>query len=137
MTVFMKKEITKKDLRQFGVVFAVILTLIGFLQMGKGYDVVASFFWISAIHMVAFGLIAPVLLKPIFHIFTKVAHAMGWVNTRVVLVLVYYLILTPIGLIMRLFRKDLLGSHIDRSKETYWIKRKVGAVSKESLEKQF
>ncbi len=56
---------------------------------------------------------------------------------KVTLVLVYYVILTPIGLLMRLFRRDPLGRKIKRNAKTYWIKRQSAVATRESFERQF
>lgn len=51
------------------------------------------------------------------------AVALGWFWTRVFLSIFYYLIITPTGLLLRLFGKDLLDKKIDKSAKSYWIKR--------------
>jgi len=70
-------------------------------------------------------------------VFTKAAHAIGWFNTRVILILVYYLLLTPTGLIMKLCGKDLLDRKIDRGCQSYWRERKNITATVEGLGKQF
>ena len=133
----MKKTTTKKDLRQFGLVLALILAVFAFLHFRKGHE--HAYLWFAGFSLASLGagVCFPEALAPVFRVFTKVAHAIGWFNTRVILVLVYYLILTPIGLIMKLFRKDPLNRRLDKNAQTYWIKRTHFASSKEALEKQF
>lgn len=63
------------------------------------------------------------LMKPIHIGWMTLAFVLGWFNTRLLLGVFYYLILTPIGVLMRLLGKDLLDQKIDRRAESYWKKR--------------
>jgi len=131
------KEIKIKDLRQFGLVLGGILGLFGTIHFFKGhFKVYPWFFGVGGVSL-SLAIIVPIALKPFFIVFTKVAHAIGWFNTRVILAIVYYLILTPIGLVMRLFGKDPLNRRVDKTKETYWTPKPAPVSLKESLEKQF
>ena len=98
----MKKEITIKDLRQFGVVLTIITGVLGSIHFFKGHTSAYPWFLgIAFISMVS-SVFVPQALNPIFIVFTKVTSAIGWFNTRVILIFVYYLILVPIGLLMRI-----------------------------------
>jgi len=80
-------------------------------------------------------------IKSIFRIvykaWMKVAHAVSWALTRVILTIVFYLIMTPIGLIGRVFGKEFLDRSFDRDKETYWIPVSHEESDKTSCENQF
>lgn len=133
----MNKKIEKKDLRQFGIILGIILLAIGSLHYFKGhFNVYPYLLGFGGMFLVA-GLICPAILKPFYIVFAKVAHAIGWFNTRVILILVYYLILTPIGLVMRILRHDPLKKKQEKGLETYWVKRENTISAKESFEKQF
>lgn len=56
---------------------------------------------------------------------------------RLILVLLFYLVITPIGVITRLFGKDFLDRRIEKDKGTYWIPRKRAEMRKERYETQF
>ncbi len=133
----MKNDWGKKDLREFGTVLALILAILSFLHFRKGNE--NLFMWFAGFSGAALisALIFPVLLSPVFRIFLRVAHAIGWFNTRVILIAVYYLILTPIGLVMRFLGKDILDKNFNRPSDTYWRKRAVISADRESLEKQY
>ena len=131
------KEIKIKDLRQFGIALGIILGVIGGIHMLKGHVHAYPWFFWFAVASLLLGAVFPIVLKPLFIIFTKVAHAIGWFNTRVILIVVYYVLLTPIGLIMRILRKDPLDRKIDKNKETYWIDRVRVSATNDNLEKQF
>jgi len=77
------------------------------------------------------------VLKPVYKAWMKVAHAISWVMTRVILTIVFYLVVTPIGLIGRVFSKEFLDRSFDRDKETYWIPNPNKEFDKNSCENQF
>jgi ABC-type glycerol-3-phosphate transport system permease component len=131
------KEVSVKDLRQFGIVLAIILGVIGGIHFLKGHASAYPWFWGFGASALIMAVFIPRILKPIYIVFTKIAHAIGWFNTRVILILVYYAILTPIGILMKVFGRDALNRKIDKSAESYWIKRQTVIPVKESLEKQF
>ncbi len=131
------KEIKIKDLRQFGIVLGLILGAFGLIHFLKGHVNAYPWFWGVGAGALVLGVLVPRALKPVFIVFTKVAHGIGWFNTRVILILVYYLLVMPIGLIMRVFKKDPLDRRIDKEAGSYWVKREHAEVTVESLEKQF
>ena len=126
----------KSDLRKFGITVGVILLIIaGFLFWKEK----VSFQLVLAVGIIlfAFGITIPVLLKPVYLVWMIFATILGWLMTRVILSLLFYVIFTPIGLISRLFRKQFLELRWDRSQDTYWNYRATKHVKKESYEKQF
>ena len=67
----------------------------------------------------------------------KFAFVLGWINTRLILGIFFYLILTPVGLIMRLFGRDPLHRKLDRKATTYWEKRGSVEFKRERYERLF
>lgn len=82
------------------------------------------------------GLVAPVALRPVYRAWMVLAFVLGYVMTRVVLTLVYYLLVTPIGLVRRALGKDPVRGP-DRSVSTYWIARDDASSSPARLEKYY
>lgn len=132
-----KKRDELKDLRQFEMVLAGLLVIFGTIHYMKHRLVLAQWFFGIGLAVFCIGLLGPRLLKPIYAIFLKVAHAIGWFNTRVILILIYYVILTPIALIVRIFGKDLLNRKIEKNISSYWATRQSAKPTREQLEKQF
>lgn len=62
---------------------------------------------------------------------------MGWFNARLILIITYYLLLTPIGLLAKLFKKDFLNLKIEREARSYWIKKDQLIQGKERYERTF
>ncbi len=115
------KKVQKKDLRQFGIVLGIILGAFGSIHFLRHHQSAYKWFFSFSASSFIFGIFFPLKLKPVFTVFTKIAHAIGWVNTRIILTVVYYVILTPIGLLMRIFGKDILSLKIDKGAKSYWI----------------
>jgi hypothetical protein len=133
----MKKTVTKKDIRTFGIGLAVILAVIGSLLFYKHRQ--TNYFWLYAVSgvLLVLALAAPNILAPIYKGWAKVANAIGWVNTRLLLALIYYLVFTPIGLLSRLLGKDLLDCKWQSQAKTYWISREGKTITNADYEKQF
>ena len=97
-----------KELKSFGYTIGVILIIVAsflFYYDNHLYQSIAS---IAAL-LIGFGLVLPLLLKPVYLIWMIFAVILGWVMTRVILSSVFYLIMTPIGLITRLLGEDFLS----------------------------
>ncbi len=111
---------TTAELREFAFVVGTIFAIIGGLMLWRhkehGFYLVAG-----AGVLLFFGLVAPRLLAPVEWAWMKLAHVLSIVMTFVIVTLTFYLVVTPIGLFLRLTKKDLLGKAFDKSKETYWI----------------
>ncbi len=66
------------------------------------------------------GLIGPSLVRPIYVVWMALAFPIGWTVSHLMMAIVYYLVLTPIGLIMRMCGRDPMQRRIDRTAKTYW-----------------
>ena len=69
------------------------------------------------------ALLWPRALAPVERGWSLLAHALGWVNTRILLALVFFVVLAPIALLMRAVGKDPLERRRDRRRPTYWRTR--------------
>ena len=115
-----------------GIAFSVIGLLV-FLKVRHSFlpaGIVALLFFLSA-------LVCPVILKPVYAFWMRLAFVLSWINTRIILFLIFYLLFTPIGLILKLFRTDLLDKMINKNAETYWHKKEKVSAGRESYERQF
>ena len=133
-----KIPLDRKVLRSFGLLMACVLLLVGGWLW---WNSAATWPWaaVSAALLAAIGLAIPSFLKPIYKGWMILALIMGWVMTRVVLTLVYYLVLTPIGILGRAFGEQFLHLKIKRSGETpsYWVRRTGPPREKSDYERQF
>ena len=126
----------KSDLRKFGITIGVILLIIaGFLfwKEKESFQILL----IIGVTFCILGIAIPFILKPIYWVWMIFATILGWIMTRVILSLLFYIIFTPIGLIPRFFGKQFLELRWDKSKESYWNFRTNEHLKKENYEKQF
>ena len=126
----------KSDLRKFGITIGLILLIIaGFLfwKEKESFQILLTFGITSCI----LGIAIPFILKPIYWVWMIFATILGWIMTRVILSLLFYIIVTPIGLIPRFFGKQFLELQWDKSKESYWNFRTNEHLQNKNYEKQF
>jgi len=126
----------KKDLRNFGLTIGIALGLLAGLLWWKEKDTY-SIFAIIASAFILLGLILPSVLKPLQKAWMMLAVIMGWIMTRIILGILFYLVFTAIGGIGRLLGKQFLDLTIDHTIKSYWIKREPKAFNKSDYEKQF
>lgn len=131
-----KINLDKKSLRKFGITMGIAFLVITLLMLIRHRHSVIPTSIISALFFVV-SLTMPGVLKPVYIFWMKLAFILGWVNTRLILMIIFYILFTPAGLIMRLFRVDLLDRKIDRSKNSYWKKREKKVFNPADYERLF
>ena len=126
----------KKELRQFGIIIGIACGLLGVLLWwsGKTYY---SYSFIIAAAFFFLGFTLPAALKPFHKVWMTISILMGWLMTRVILIILFYGILTPIGLIGRLCGKDFLDIKLHKNVQSYWVLRGKQEYDKKSYEQQF
>ena len=108
--------------RSFGIIFFVVFLLIGLWPL---LDDNALRIWslILSLIFLILGLLKSKLLTPLNKIWIKLGELLGKLVAPIVMGIVFFLVVTPIGFIMRMIGKDLLGKKFDKEKASYWIKR--------------
>jgi hypothetical protein len=114
---------TKKDLRNFGLVMGVALGVIGGILLWKESSLHWVFFGCGA-GMALLGLALPIVLLPLQKVWMLLAGLLGWVMSRIILSVTFYLVVTPMGLVARLFGKRFLDTRFDKGAGSYWQVRK-------------
>jgi hypothetical protein len=112
-------EASGRNLRDFGLLFGLLGSVAGVYFFWRG-SVAGPYLFASGLIFLSLGLFFRSPLKPLYVGWMSFAHLLGWINTRLLLGLFYYLVLTPIGLILRLAGKDLLHERLDRTAGSYW-----------------
>ncbi len=131
-----KISATREEVRKFGYMFAGICVLIGAYSIYKGHGT-WPWFAAGAGFFLTTGLVGYPVLRPIYVGWMKFAFVLGWINMRVLLGVFFFLILTPVGVFMRVFGKDLLEERIDRRAGSYWKVREPAAFDKARCERLF
>jgi len=129
-------EVSKSELRKFGLTVGAAFLVFGGISWWRGHDVAPRVLWTLAALLMIPGAIAPVVLRPVQKYWMAGAAFLGHVNTRIILTLVFYVVLTPIGLLMRLLH-DPLNRSMKQAQDTNWIHREVQPVDPASYERQF
>jgi len=114
------KPKTKSELRKFGLTIGVAFAVLGGLLFWRDKS-----FWIYleivAAAFILAGLVLPQVLRPVERVWMKAAHVLGIVMTTVILTLAFFLVVSPTGLVMRLFGRDPMNRKLDRGASSYWI----------------
>ena len=119
--------------RSFGFLFFAVFLIIGLWPLKNGENL--NFYFITAsLIFLLLGLINSKILSPLNKSWVKLGEILGIIIAPIVMALIYFVILTPVSFIVRIFGKDLLGLKFLKEKETYWIKRKKNLGS---MRKQF
>lgn len=122
-------ELSKKKLRSFGLlvggVFLLISAWIFFSQRNElsetsNYTFAYIFLIVGGI-LFLFGVLSPLLLKTPYKIWMGLAIAMGWVVSRVLIMILFYIVVTPISLIAKLSGKKFLDLKFRDNKSSYWV----------------
>ena len=126
----------KKDIRSFGITFGIIFLIIAGFLYYQEKDSFQLFIYIAG-SFISLGFLIPIILKPIYLVWMIFAVILGWFMTRVILNLLFYIIITPIGLFLRIIGKDLLDLKEKKNKKSYWNIRNSEDEQNQNYEKQF
>ena len=119
--------------RNFGLVFFFVFLIVGFWPLLNG-EVPRIWSLIIAVIFLILGLMNSKILTPLKILWFKFGLFLGGIVSPIVMGIVFFFVITPIGLFMKLIGKDLLNNKLDNNKKSYWIIRdKV----KSSMKQQF
>lgn len=127
---------TQGDLKKFGITIGSVLLIISAILFWNEKQT-GIWFIVGGILLILTGIIYARILKPINKIWMALAVILGFIMTRVILLIVYFLVLTPIALIARLSGKRFLDLKMSKSSSSYWIKRTNINSNRVKYEKQF
>ena len=114
-------EIKISSNRSFGIVFFIVFFLIAIYPLLNDGNIRIWSLIISLAFLIL-GLLNSKILKPLNKIWFKFGLLLGKIISPLVMGLIFFIVVTPIGLLMRLFNKDLLNLKFNKTK-SYWIKK--------------
>ena len=122
----------KSSNRSFGILFFLVFLGFGLWPLTKEMSPNIYLIIISVIFLIL-GLLNSKLLSPLNNLWIKFGEILGKIIAPIVMAAVYFLILTPISLLVRLFGKDLIEMKFNNNVKSYWIKRKkhLGTMDKQ------
>jgi hypothetical protein len=126
-----------KQERQFGFLFAVVFLIVALWPLWPVWPRSApSLGWtVAAAGSVLLGVLTPRLLTPLYKAWMAFGHVLGWINARIILGLVFFVVVTPTALLMRLAGKNLLGLK-RHTAASLWVERGTDWTP-ESMRNQF
>lgn len=126
----------KRELRRFGVTIACIASVLfgGLLPwlFGQSFPLWP---WVVAGILLGWALILPKSLYPLYRAWMAIGNVLGWINSRIILGLIFYLMILPIGLITRLFGRDPMHRRFDKNASSYRVQSTN--QPKENVERPF
>ena len=129
-------SIDKKEVRKFGVVALLFFGGLCVLGRWMGKPIPACFF--GALSSIGLGFILfPARLRPVYSGWLKISHFIGKIITVVILILAYYLVITPSGIIKTLIGGKPISLKFDRKTPSYWVDRTEPAQSKARFLKRY
>jgi len=139
--VMAEVEVSTKRIRDFGRVMLVVLSFIipAFLMWRNAWEISTASWILFAIGLVIFllSVIRPLVLTPVYKGWMGLAIILGLFMTKVIISLVFYFIMTPIGIGRRLLVKDPMNMRIDSEAESYWVEKENPVTDPSSYEKQY
>ncbi len=127
-------EISKKKLRSFGLLVGGVFLLISIwilwpdnFSLSAGYSF-GHFLLTVGLFLFLSGLLFPQTLKNVYKIWMGFAFALGWLVSRILITILFFLVVTPVSLLARLCRKKFLDLIFRDNKNSYWIRREKDAV---------
>ena len=131
-----KKLVTDAQARKTALVVAAVLSGIAAWNFYKGRATVVAIFGGLATALALTGLLLPAIARRFHVLWMTVAVALGYVNSRVLLSLLFYLLFAPYGFVSRLFKRDPLNRRGARG-GSYWTTRKQTRQTSEGFERLF
>lgn len=126
----------KQELRTFSFVFAAgLVIMFGLLFPWLAERPWPTWPFITAAIFVTAGLAIPQALLPLYKLWMKIGHVLGWINTRIILGLIFFVIFTPVALGLKILGKDPLRRKLDRSIGSYRVPSEK--LDRDRMEKPF
>jgi hypothetical protein len=129
--------VSSSELRRFGLTVGGIFLLLGTLSWWRGHVRPPIVMWTIGVLLVVPGLVVPTVLGPVRQVWMRFAAILGEVNSRIILGVFFYVVIAPVGFVLRTFVRDPLDRRLDDGRESAWIPRKQVAVDRARYEQQF
>ena len=115
---------SRRDLRIFSLLLLAVGAIVGGWLWSRNPDgLFGKVLLFGGIGAGGIGACWPGIMRPIYMIWMALAFPIGWTVSHLMMAAIFYLVITPIGLMMRLCGRDPMQRRIDRESETYWISK--------------
>lgn len=128
-------NVSQAVVRRFAVQMAIAFVIMGTFLFFRHKSFYILFYFAGMFFLI--GALAPPFIKPVYFLFMKLAFILEWAITRLILLIIFYLVFTPLGLVKRLFTQDPLDRKIEKNKKSYWKEKSQILPQPLQYEKQF
>ena len=126
----------KAALKEFGVTIGAVLIILADIAAFKGKNTYAYFLW-PGIAFAALGISLPGVLRPLQVLWMGFSIILGFFMNRVIMALLFYFVVTPINMVIKIIGKDVLDQRIDKTKPSYWSPRDGVSKDRKYYENQY
>jgi hypothetical protein len=126
----------RRQARRSAWIVGAVLLAFGAWSVWRGHPLRAQVLCGLGVYLMLIGALAPRWAVPFHRAWMKLAHALGYINSRVILGLLYYGIFTPLGVVLRLTGRDPLQRR-RAARESYWIPRAEPRQRPDQFERLF
>jgi hypothetical protein len=132
-----RSAVSAQELRKFGLIFGgLVIGLFGLLIPYLADSLFQKLWpWYLGGAVVGLALIWPPILKPLYLAWMKFGDVAGWINTRIILLILFYLVVFPVGLLMKVFGSDPMRRKIEPEARSYRVDSL--ATAKNNMEKPY
>ena len=109
--------------KSFGITFFLFFLIISLYPMINNHKINMVFLFIAILFLIL-GLLNSNLLNPLNKAWMKFGYFLSKIANPVILFTIYYFIVVPTGLLLKILKKDILDLNIDKQKKSYWINKK-------------
>ncbi len=130
------KQLDNKGLREFGLIGgAIVAVIFGLILPVFRHHYLPVLPWIIGIFLGIWAIVAPATLNFVYQIWMRIGLVLGWIQTRLILGIVFYVIICPMALIKRLLNQDTMRRSFEPNLSSYALTSQI--KTKESMEKPF
>ncbi|MFO7891171.1 MAG: SxtJ family membrane protein [bacterium] len=127
-------DLSVKNLKKFGIfvgcIFALIVVLMWFYEYPQTLQIILSVF---SVYLLISAFLYPNLLKYVYTFWMGIALVIGGLISRIILIALFFLVITPIGITLKLSGKKMLDIKQNEEKNTYWITKKTKKINYEKM----
>jgi len=122
--------------RVFGFVFAAVFALIALYPLSTGSPVRLWAVIVTAL-LIIIAIVRPRILRPANQLWARFGLLLHKITNPIILGVIFYVVITPTGLVMRLAGRDLLKLKLNRESSSYWVMRDPPGPDPEGMTRQF
>jgi hypothetical protein len=127
-------DVSRKSLRNFGVTIGIVFLIIGIFFIWQ--EILENYrvgFIACGLLLSLLGLVSPKNLLFVYKSWMSFAFAIGWIVSRFILIILFIFVVTPLGIMAKLFRKKFLALQFRENVESYWINKEHKIIDYEKM----